>query len=243
MCINNHNGCGTVFVLREVNGEWREKVLYAFNGASDGKDPESPLIVDASGNIFGTTEQGGAECSGGLTCGVVFKISHSQSGWTENTLYAFRGGSDGQWPLGQLVLDVDGNLYGTTIEGGNSSQCGYGCGTIFEVSPTSGNWSERVLYTFMGGRSDGSWPEGGIIADGAGNLYGTTLSGGTDVIGTVFKLDTTNTETILHNFTGFAPDGLDPYSTLVLDAAGNLYGTTESGGYNDADGTAFKITP
>lgn len=243
LCINNHFGCGTVFGLKEVNGGWHERVLYAFKGTSDGKDPEGPLTLDASGNIFGTTEEGGAVCSGGLTCGVVFKISHLQSGWTENTLYTFSGGSDGQWPVGNLVLDADGNLYGATLEGGTGAQCFYGCGTIFEMSPASGSWSERVLYTFMGGRSDGSSPEGGLIADGAGNFYGTTNSGGTAVLGTVFKLDTTNTETILHSFTGFLPDGFDPYSvTLLLDATGSLYGTTAAGGYND-DGIVFKITP
>jgi hypothetical protein len=152
-------------------------------------------------------------------------------------------------PYGQLVLDAAGNLYGTTYVGGNLNYCnGLGCGTVFKMSPTSdGEWEETVLHSFTGGQ-DGGNPYAGLVSDGKGNFYGTTLRGG-DVTGNcgalgcgvVFKLAPTSTggwkETLLHTFTG--ADGEYPYSDLIFDPAGNLYGTASEGGY--AYGTVFRL--
>jgi uncharacterized repeat protein (TIGR03803 family) len=156
----------------------REKVLYSFTGGTDGASPSSSLLMDASGNLYGTTSAGGNtnECTGnnGPGCGVVFELTPSNGRWNESVLYAFQGGTDGSYPSGNLLLDGTGNIYGTTIYGGTGTDCGNsGCGTVFELSPNGGeSWTKKVLHSFQY-ESDGASPAG-LTADASGNLYGVT---------------------------------------------------------------------
>jgi uncharacterized repeat protein (TIGR03803 family) len=240
-----NEGCGTIF---ELTPGGTETELYAFQGGSDGIGPLGSLVTDGHGNFYGATVEGGSftgnECAD-EGCGTVFELSTSGS---KSILYSFHGGSDGANPEAGLIADDAGNLYGTTIEGGNGIACGgsLGCGTVFKVTPGG---TETVLYAFQGG-SDGAWPHGAIISDAAGNLYGTTTGGGQCSLGstgcgTVFKLSPTGTETILHAFQG-GSDGLTPLAGLAMDKAGNLYGTTPSGGNtrcvnHEGCGTVFEL--
>lgn len=203
-------GFGVVFKLDTAN---RETVLHKFTGNPDGATPYGHLVLDGSGNLYGTTFSGG---TAGL--GTVFKIDRSGK---ETVVHSFTGNPDGANPCAGLVRDNSGNLYGTTENGG-----AFGFGTIFKID-ASGN--ETVLRSFAGSPSDGADPTADLILDGDGNLYGTTFTGGSGGFGTVFELDTTNTETILWNFTGGA-DGGNPFGGLTRDANRVLYGTTENGG-------------
>lgn len=221
------SGLGVVFKLDTGN---TETVLHAFAGP-DGAIPHGGLVLDGSGNLYGTTSSGGAS---GL--GTVFKIDTSG---TETVLHSFAGNPDGANPYAGLVIDKSGNLYGTTENGGAS-----GFGTVFKVDVTG---TETVLHSFAGGSSDGADPKSGVILDPTGNLYGTTFGGGSGGKGTAFKLDTTNAETILYNFTGGA-DGGNPFGGLTRDQNGTLYGTTEIGGvrsnvkrYGCCKGVLFSI--
>jgi uncharacterized repeat protein (TIGR03803 family) len=206
------------------------KVLYSFTNGADGTHPWAGLVLDAAGNLYGTTQQGGA--SG---YGTVFTLDKTG---TETVLYSFTGGTDGANPIAGLVRDTAGNLYGTTEYGGDLT-CGdgYGCGTVFVVDK-SGN--ETVLYSFTGTGGDGADPAAGLVRDSQGNLYGTTQAGGASGYGTVFMLDKTGTETVLYSFTGTGGDGAYPYAGLVRDSRGNLYGTTYAGGTSDS-GTVFVL--
>lgn len=232
-------GCGTVFELTpNSGGGWTETVLYSFTAGTDGALPYSGVVLDASGNLYGTTSLGGGGtlCGyGALGCGTVFKLTYSNGGWTETVLYSFSGGTDGSNPISGLVLDKVGNLYGTTVTGG-----GRAYGTVFELSPISGGWTESVLYSFTNG-SDGYAPESSVVFDHLGNLYGTAevgLYGG----GTVFRLAPSAsgwTESTIWSFSG-GYDGSGPTGVIVHEGA--LYGTTSAGGdYNL--GTAFQLTP
>lgn len=223
-------------------------LLHGFRGgANDGYNPGSgALMLDAKGNLYGTTLLGGSGgCDGG--CGTVFKITPAGK---FSLLYSFGSTSgDGAYPDGALIHDNAGNLYGTTYGGGTSgSACdGYGCGTVFKLD-TRGH--ETVLYSFSGG-ADGATPYSALVEDSAGNLYGTTHLGGAYNWGTVFKVDSLGNETVVHNFDGDADDGGDAFAGLTMDAAGNLYGTTQGGGIFNSHcipgveigcGTVFKIT-
>jgi uncharacterized repeat protein (TIGR03803 family) len=232
-------------VLIPLNGAWaasKEQVLHSFQeNGEDGLQPFTGLVVDASGNLYGTTEAGG---TGGA--GTVFELTHGANGkWTEKVLRNFHFHSkDGFHPVAGLTLDAAGNLYGTTLQGGDVN-CR--CGVVFELSPgANGKWRETVLHTFSG--SDGSSPNAGVVLDGAGNLYGTTYSGGSGgcYCGTVFKLspgmDAQWTETILHNFSEDGKDGEAPLAGVVLDAVGNVYGTTFWGGTHH-NGMVFELSP
>jgi uncharacterized repeat protein (TIGR03803 family) len=242
-------GCGTVFMLEEIGGNWTEEVLHGFNGGSDGAYPYGPVTLDSLTNLYGTTEEGGDSCPGHFTCGTVFKLSPTDGSWTKTLVHRFAGGSDGMWPAAGLIF-AGGNLYGTTIDGGgNLTNCAYGCGTVFELSPDlGGGWSERILHSFFGG-DDGFSPMAGLTADKIGNLYGTTaFGGGIWGYGTVFEVEETGTETVLHSFGGPA-DGSSPYGGLIWDALDNLYGTTQQGGNSSqcasvyGCGTVFELTP
>ena len=201
-------GCGTVFKL-DASG--KETVLYSFSGGADGGFPQAGVIRDAKGNLYGTA------LTGAHLAGVVFKLD---SAGTESVLYAFTGGTDGGYPYAAVIRDAAGNLYGTTNGGGAFSQ-----GTVFKLDPSGG---ESVLYSFAGG-TDGANPSASVIEGAAGNLYGTTEYGGSFNAGTVFKIDTTNTETVLHTFTG-GKDGGNPYAGLLAGSDGSLYGTARNGG-------------
>jgi uncharacterized repeat protein (TIGR03803 family) len=225
---------GTVF---EVTKDGNETVLYNFcsaAGCADGFQPIAGLIMDGSGNLFGTA-------GGGTTGnGVVFEVSRNG---TETVLYSFcpnpgNGCTDGTGPSGGLILDSAGNLYGTTLTGGANGE-----GVVFEVSPAG---QETVLYSFCArpNCADGQEPEGGVVADAAGNLYGTTFAGGFgNNPGVVFEL-TASSEQVLYNFCQLSgcTDGETPLAGVILDAAGNLFGTTQVGGAN-ASGTVFEVTP
>ena len=233
--VGSVDGCGVVFELTpNSNGTWNESPLYQFTGGSDGAFPASPLIFDGAGNLYGTT------FGGGNIYGVAFKLSPSNNGWTESVLYTF--GSK-HTPPSSLVLDPAGNLYGT-------SAGVYTNGQVFKLTPTtSGEWTYAILHAFTGG-TDGAHPEGGLIIDATGNLYGTTSSGGAFGFGNVFKL-TFNpkgywSEHILHQFPGGSL-GAQPVAGLTRDAAGNLFGTTYYGGHlsrcNNGCGVAFELRP
>jgi len=249
-------GSGTVFELTpKAGGGWEHRILHNFgHDAGDGSGPQSDLIFDAAGNLYGTTFLGGLYgtpyCGGG--CGVVFELSPTVSGgWAEKIIYKFGPANscvDGCGPNPRLILDASGlGLYGTTQEGG-----ALGLGALFELMPAgSGRWKERVVHSF-GNSTDGWGPDPGLIFDAAGNLYGATNYGGNgtncgvDSCGTVFKFTPIAgggwAETILHSFSNNGVDGYDPSGALVFDDSGSLYGVTRGGGaYNS--GTMFKITP
>ena len=200
-------------------------MIYNFPGGSDGGTPYAGLIFDQSGNLYGTTQEGGGvACRFG--CGVVFQLTPQSNGsWTESVLHSFTGGSDGGDPLAGLIFNAKGNLYGTTAYGGHTGKfCN--CGVVFELTPNGGNWNETVLNKFKG-RGQGALPAAGVTFDAAGNLYGTTVVAGAYNSGVVFELTPNSsgwTESVLHAFENH-PGG-HPQAGVVFDAAGNLYGTT-----------------
>jgi uncharacterized repeat protein (TIGR03803 family) len=228
-------GCGTVFKLtREPRGKWKYSTLHVFHGP-DGEAPSGSLIFDSAGNLFGTTERGGAHGNG-----TVFELSPSGDKWKETVLHSFGGTSDDVTaPLGAVIFDAAGNLYGTATFGGTS----FSQGGIFELKRSGNKWKETVIYNFSGFK-DGGDPMGDLTWDSAGNLYGTAYDGGSGYDeGVVFELTPSANgnwvETVLYTFTG-SNDGANPTSGLIFDNAGNLYGTASS---SDGFGTAFELTP
>lgn len=230
-------GYGTVFNLRPQASAcktaicpWTETVIYTFQGGSDGISPAyGDLTFDAAGNIYGTTAGGGLDSCGGSSCGVVFKLTKSGSGWTESVIYSFTGGNDGGTPFSGVIFDSAGNLYGAAYYGGEIS-----AGTVYELSPSGPGWTEKTLTDFSGG---GGFPVGGLTFDAHGNLFGTGFVGGT-----AFELAPSNgswTYNLLYTFNGF--DG--PFGSPTFDAAGNLYGTNATGGGVYDEGFVFKLTP
>ncbi len=255
------NRMGAIFQLTpQANGQWIETVIHTFSGyPSDGAGPAAALVPDAAGNLYGTTEKGGnsPNCHGYLGqpvgCGTVFELSPiAGGGWKEQVIYSFVGSTtDGATPSGNLIFDASGNLFGTTIQGGNKSpdcpsyQQPPGCGTVFELIFKNGNWTETLLYAFTHSNGDGGNPESGVSMSPTGNLYGTTLIGGAFNFGTVFKLvpgvNGSWTENTVHSF-GNGTDGQSPKGSLIFDVAGNLYGATFGGG-TAGYGAVFEITP
>ncbi len=248
----SHNDGGTIFKLTRnpKGGGWTEQVLYQFTGESDGSSPNSDLVFDKVGNLYGTTP--------GATYfpsrGIVFELSPQPNGsWTETTVYSFQGAPDGQGPVGKLALDGQGNIYGITATGGSggcvrNGQNGKGCGTIYELTPGSSGWTETILYNFVLGGGLGNIPSGGLILDTAGDLYGTTQEGG-DGYGTVFELAKAQKqgwqETVLYRFYG-GPDGISPVGGLAMSTSGDLYGATTlggNGGCGGGCGAVFKMHP
>jgi uncharacterized repeat protein (TIGR03803 family) len=241
------SGQGTVFELSPgANHHWAYHMLHDFTGLSDGGVPYGGVILDGAGNLYGMTSQGGgssANCKYG--CGVVFELNAPRGGDRSGRVlhYFGRASDDGWYPLGGLTFDEAGNLYGTTNEGGADHS-----GIVFELSPASnGKWRETLLHTFNGNAGDGAGPDGDLIFDASGNLYGVTASGGVQTEGTAFELTPVSlpassqwSETLLHSFSENGSDGSNPASTLLFDAAGNLYGTTGRGGSSD-EGAMFEI--
>jgi uncharacterized repeat protein (TIGR03803 family) len=247
---------GTVFeVSPQAGGGWTEQVLYSFGtNANDGAIPGDGLVMDSSGNLYGTTEQGGnlKSCLD-QGCGTVFQIA---PGGSETVLYRFRGTNDGWYPVGNLAMDGSGNLYGTTEYAGNTGDCsGTGCGTIYELTSTG---TKKTLYTFQGwSKGDGSLPTSGLIFDPTGNIYGTTRGGGDGPgcyqgCGTVYELASNGAggfgaEKVLYQFQGWAKggnvDGAFPWANLLMDGSGDLFGTTQGGGEKCGCGTVFELTP
>jgi uncharacterized repeat protein (TIGR03803 family) len=248
------SGNGTVYNGVRSGETWTVSVIYNFAGDSDGGNPVAGLILDSAGNLYGTTYDGGANDSG-----TVFELVQSGSGWTKNTLYDFHDQEDGRNPAGGLVMDRAGDLFGTTVFGGANSG-----GTVFELTH-SGGWSLTTLYSFAGIAG----PYNDLVVDAAGNLYGTTYRDGANQAGSVFKLSLSpgnssngtlvngtpsngtvsngslsngnSTFTSLHDFTG-SNDGGMPTGKLSVDASGDLYGTTTSGGSHN-QGVLFWIAP
>ena len=224
-------GCGTIFKLAP-NGSLT--VLYAFKGASDGSGSQAGLVRDKTGNLFGTTTAGGGTgCAGGRGCGTAFVLTKDG---TETVLHAFTGGKDGGYPSAALIKDAAGNFFSTTPIGGKHDY-----GTVFKLTPDG---AETVLHSFSGKR-DGGEPNASLIADMAGNLYGTTTYGGAYNWGTAFKLAPDGTESVLISFRG--KKGAIPLGALAMGPGGELYGTTNMGGGNGCSGygcgLVFKLSP
>jgi uncharacterized repeat protein (TIGR03803 family) len=229
-CQLGNGACGTVWQLPP---DHRMGFLYRFKGSPDGANPEG-IVRNVAGNLYGATYVGGivghSPCD--IGCGTVFKITRAGK---KSTLYRFQGGSDGALPApGELALDASGNIYGTTGNGGGNG-CDGGCGTVFKISP---NGQETLLYSFQGGVD--AMPNGGVVLDGQGGLYGTTPD-------EVFHLDANGKETVLHTFT-CQSDGCNANGDLAMDATGTLYGTTRDGGDLSCGpptgcGVVFKLVP
>jgi uncharacterized repeat protein (TIGR03803 family) len=221
------------------------QVLHTFTGGNDGAIPYAGLTTAGAGRFYGTTYGNPATSS-------VFRLAASGSGWVLTPLTDFRLAGGGQDPTSAVVVGPDGNLYGTTQHGGQGDCGGDGtCGTVFELQPPPTAcssflcpWTQIVLYRFSG--NDGANPYSGVIFDNAGNLYGTTLYGGTGSCGcgVVYKLTPSGggwTQTVIHNFAG-GSDGKYPFGGLILDRAGNLYGTAIDGG-SAGDGVIYELSP
>jgi len=258
----------------DASAEWKEKVLYSFQGGTnDGASPAGGVVFDKAGNLYGATDQGGGQCPP-AQCGTVFQLAPpAKKGdpWTETVLHVFKGNAsgDGNTPVGSVIIDSLGNLYGTTGYGGTGNcvllGTKVGCGTVYELSPPAlkgGAWTETVLYSFPTAKQ-GYLPNGDLVFDSAGNLYGATMFGGGhgttcnayyQYCGAVFELSPPKqkggkwTEKVLHGFRG-PDDGANPNGGLVFDSKGALYGTTYRGGYDcphnsgQGCGTVFKLTP
>jgi uncharacterized repeat protein (TIGR03803 family) len=245
---------GTVFQLTpSFSGDWHEKQLYQFGAfATDGQTPTGALTFDSAGNLYGTTYSGGiapknyASCYQGGPCGTVFKLT--AGAWAETQVLVFDGTNGGN-PTGSVILDSLGNLYGTASMGGV-----YNDGEVFELTPaSSGQWTETTIHSFAGLNGDGYSPQGDLVFDSSGHLYGTTSLGGTNAglchvngCGIVYKLTPpgsgrTWSEKVLHTF-NLSTDGMEPFAGVVLDSAGNLYGATSLGGSGN-QGTVFQIVP
>ena len=242
---NGPNGYGTAFKLTHHQGGWVFTPLYAFGGGQDGSGPAARVIIGPDGSLYGTTHSGGGTGCGGNGCGTVFNLKPPPStsasilgGWVETVLYRFTGGSDGAAPVGDLVFDQSGNIYGTAASGGSAQK-----GVVYELTPSNGNWADTVLWTFTGG-SDGGEPTGGVIFDGAGNLYGAAQLGGASGYGAVFRLVPSGggwSQTTLYSFQN-GSDGANPNGGLIFDSSGDLYGSTSSSG-SHGGGTIFELKP
>ena len=236
-------GHGTVYELLHKGSGWIFSPLYSFKGGIDGAGPSAAVVFGPDGLLYGTTYAGGVGDNG-----TVFDLKPSPGvclsaicPGTETVVYRFGGSPDGASPGANLIFDQVGNIFGTTTRGG-SAQCK--CGTVFELTPSDSGWTETVLYSFGAGNNDGHSPWSGVVLDSAGNLYGATAYGGLYNDGTVFQLVPSDggwKENILYNFQG-GSDGSEPYSGVILDESGNLYGAAMVGGASGG-GTIFKLAP
>jgi len=233
-------GFGTIFKLSRVASKWHKTILYNFAAGADAQDPLMGLTWDKSGNLYGATVGGGAD-----GCGAVFELAHQTKGWKESVIYNFTGGSDGCWPeFGSVTIPKSGEIYGTTGAGGSYNQ-----GVVYLLKRSNGTWSETTLYDFTGG-NDGGQVFAGVTLDPVGNIFGAAAYYGTGNYGTVIKLAKQKSgyqEKTLQDFTG--SDGGYPYGNIMVDATGNLYGTTFRGGNLSCNtvqqgcGVVFEMTP
>ncbi|HEY5095241.1 MAG TPA: choice-of-anchor tandem repeat GloVer-containing protein [Candidatus Eremiobacteraceae bacterium] len=227
---------GSVFKLTPNGTGYSEKVLYSFQGGSDGGSPQCTLIEDAHGGLYGTASGGGD-----IGQGVVFKLTRNGNAYLESVLYSFQGGADGAGPS-SLLADSSGALYATTSGGG-----AFGKGIVFKLTPNGNQYSESILFNFDG-RSGGGEPSASLSADAAGALYGTAVNGGDPFCaqagcGSVFKLSPSGggyNASVLHTFGG-GSDGKWPFAAVIVDSSGSVYGTTRGG--DAVPGTVFKLTP
>jgi uncharacterized repeat protein (TIGR03803 family) len=252
---NGYSGCGVVFHLRPqptickaATCPWVETVVHSFTGGfyqgTDGWNPRGEVVFDQAGALYGTTYYGGTEtgnCSGG--CGTVFQLTNSGGQWSENQLYSFAAGVAGAYPAAGVIFDSSGRLYSTTSHGGGGAVCQGGCGTVFALIPSGGSWTEKILHAFQGG-ADGAGAWGGLVMDASGNLYGATVGGPPGTCGVAYELTPSNGPWTFSTIADFPPGncGLGVFASLVMDPAGNLYGTTNNGG-KYGSGTVFKLTP
>jgi len=247
------SSCGVVFNLRPPPGicrsfscPWTETILYRFTGGVDGWNPGADLTFDRAGNLYGIATDGGYTGSGNCVdfgCGVVYKLTPSNGSWTESVIYQFLGGADGENPWGGVIFDTVGNLYGITAAGGVMS-CEFGCGTVFQLSPTQSGWVKNTLHPFQGG-NDGYFPETGLTSDRAGNLYGSTASGGPGNGGTIFQLTSVSGSwvySVIYGLSGQLNSQGGPAGPLTIDQAANLYGAATGDGAHGV-GSIFKLTP
>lgn len=243
--LGGRHGSGTVFKLvPNVHGGWLETTIYDFGGVA-GDSPNTDMIFDVMGNLYGTTPQGGGgACNPG--CGVAFElIPQADGSWKEVTLHAFEGSADGVTPSSGVFLDSDGSVYGVTQHGGPGT-CGRnmdaiaGCGTVYKLTPQpDGAWTETVIYTFFRGGGFARDPAGELLGEESGSLIGLSQFGG-DGLGTIFELRNTQKkgwkQNILYRFHGYPDDGVEPLGRLVRDANGNLFGVAGS------TGAVFELT-
>jgi uncharacterized repeat protein (TIGR03803 family) len=238
---------GAVFELSPIrSGGWTKSTLYTFTGGADGRLPYGGLVFDAKGNLYGSTYEGGkGSCNNG--CGTVFELSPTgDGGWSGSQLHAFTGGDDGAVPVGNLTLDAAGNVYGTTTSGISQGR-NYG-GEVFMLSPaSSGRWRLRVLHAFDW-HEGGGLPNGGLVFDSSGNLYGTTQAGPPGSGGMVFELSPGTGDFVrFRSFSLLYDDGFQPLAGVVLDSAGDVYSTTLGGGSDtrcgNGCGVVFEVTP
>ncbi len=250
-------GAGTVFELSpQKGGGWSETILYSFSydQIQNGIGPKAGLVMDSFGDLFGTTWLGGP--NGGGEVFELFPPTQPGEPWSFNIIYDFSAPNDGYSPEAPLTIDASGNLYGTTSVGG-TGQCTGGCGTVFLLTPPNhqlgGGWGEAILFNFAGSATQGGGTLAGVTLDVAGAVYGTTTSGSGGKFGTVFKLTPPQTQsgkwthTVLYAFKGKV-DGFSPASSVVFDANGNLYGTTQYGGQgtnclSQSCGTVYALAP
>jgi len=227
-------GCGVAYKLTNSGGVWTQTVLHAFSGGSDGSGPGSRLTIDGKGDVYGMAPIGGA-----YGAGTIYQLHQARNGsWRFRVIHDFTGGVDGSNGSAGQMISRGGHLYGAATTGG-----AYGSGTVFQLTPTpAGKWDFQVIYSFQG-QPDAGFPYGGLLFDSAGNLYGTTYYDGANDLGSVYQLTPSVsgewTEKVIYSFKS-AGDGNSSISNLVLDAAGNLYGTTSEGGYGS--GTIFGLT-
>ncbi len=236
-------GYGTVFKLRNSGDGWVLTPLYTFRGGNDGAYPAGRVIIASDGTLYGTTADGGGNGCGTLGCGTVYRLRPAASRpssvlapWTETVLYRFTGTNDGASPQGELTFDSAGNLYGTAQSGGAS-----GAGVVYKLTPSGGGWTQSVIYTPQN-NGDGAIPRDGVALDSAGNLYGVFQGGGLYGFGAVYELSPSGSGWTEQNLYNFGPQGAqDPWGGIILDGAGNLYGSTTTSA--DGGGYAFELTP
>ena len=238
--VGGADGDGVVFSLappatfcRSITCYWNETILHTFTGGADGINPWTEnLVFDAAGNIYGTTGNGGTYDNG-----TAFELTPSRGGYTETVLHSFGSGTDGRYADGGVILDPAGNVYGTTENGGPGNACSYGCGTVYQLTPSNGSWLESIVHDFD--VLHGYYPNSDLIRDASGNLYGTAIASGHYNDGVLFKLAPTGNGfdyTVMYQF----QTDCEPYGAPVMDSAGNFFGTCVYGG--NGGGWVYELT-